>query len=98
MFSFDHRLLNLEVIGTDQDATIYNSFSMDDPELKLLLCAHHLEKCDRHKLSQLHPREGASKKILADISGCQFRSINELGLADYSTIKDFHSNLNNAKE
>ena len=97
MCSFDHCLLNLLVIGTDQDAAIYNGFSMDNPELKLLLCVYHLEKCDRHKWSQLHPKKGASKKILADIYGCRYESFKELGLADFSMIKDFDSNLDNVK-
>ena len=56
MCSFDHRLQNLKVIGTDQDVAIYNGFSMGNPELKLLLCVYHLEQSDRHKLSQLHPK------------------------------------------
>ena len=46
MCSFNHRLQNLKVIGTDQDVAIYNGFSMDNPELKLLLCVYHLEKSD----------------------------------------------------
>ena len=62
MCSFHHRLLNLKVIGTDQDNAIYNGFPMDNTELELLLCVHFLEKCDRHKLSQLYSRRGASKK------------------------------------
>ena len=95
MCSFDHRLLHLKVIGTDQDATIYNGFSMDNPELKLLLCVYYLEKCDRHKLSQLYSKKG---KILADIYGCLYGSVKELRLADSSTIKDFASNLDNVKE
>ena len=42
MCSFDHRLLNLKVTGTDQDAAIYNDFFMVNSELKLLLCVYHL--------------------------------------------------------
>ena len=98
MCSFHHRLQNLKVIGTDQDNAIYNGFPMNNTELKLLLCVHFLEKCDRDKLSQLYPRKGASKKILADIYGSQYGSIKELGLADPTTIKDFDSNLDNVKE
>ena len=98
MCRFDHRLLNLKVIGTNQDAAIYNGFSKGNPELKLLLCVYHLEKCYRHKLSQLHPKKGASKKILADIYGCQYGTVKELGLADSLMIKDFDSNLDNVKE
>ena len=45
MRSLDHRLLNLKVIGTDQDAAIYNGFSMDNPQLKL-----HLKKGDSKKI------------------------------------------------
>ena len=77
MYSFDHRLLNLKVIGTDQDDAMYNGFSMGNPELKLLPCVYHLEKCDRHKLSQLHPKKEASKEILAKfmaVSTDQLRS------------------------
>ena len=77
---------------------MYNGFSMGNPELKLLLCVYHLEKCDRHKLSQLHSKKGASKEILAEVYGCQYGSVEELGLADSSTIKDFDSNLDNVKE
>ena len=36
MYSFDHRLQNLKVIGTDQDVAIYNGFSMDNPELAFM--------------------------------------------------------------
>ena len=43
MCSFDHHLLNLKVIGMDQDAAIYNVFSIDNPELNLLLCVYHLK-------------------------------------------------------
>ena len=98
MCSFDHRLQNLNVIGTDQDVAIYNGFSMDNPELKLLLCVYHLEKSDRHKLRQLHPKKGAANKIVADIYGCQCVSVKELGLADSTTTEDFDSNLANLKE
>ena len=98
MCSFDPRLQNLKVIGTDQDVAIYNGFSMGNPELKLLLCVYHLEKSDCHKLSQLHPKKGAANKILADIYGCQYGSVKELGLADSTTIEDFDSNLVNLKE
>ena len=63
MCSFDHRLQNLKVIGTDQDVAIYKGFSMDNPELKLFLCVYHLEKPDRHKLSQLHPKKGLQIKF-----------------------------------
>ena len=98
MCSFDHHLLNLKVIETDQDAAIYNGFSMDNPELKLFLCVYHLEKYDRHKLSQLHPKKEASKKILADIDGCQYGSVKELRLTDSSMMKDFNPNLDNVKE
>ena len=98
MCSFDHRLQNLKVIGTDQDIAIYHGFSMDNPELKLLLWVCHLEKSDRHKLSQLRPKKGAANKILADIYGCQYGSVKELGLADSTTIEDFDSNLANLKE
>ena len=98
MCSFNHRLQNLKVIGTNQDVAIYNGFSMDNPELKLLLCVYHLEKSDRHKLSQLHPKKGAANKILVDIYGYQYGSVKELGLADSTTIEDFDSNLANLKE
>ena len=56
------------------------------------------KKCDPQKLSQLHPKKGVSKKILADIYGCQYESFKELELADSSTIKDFDSNLDNVRE
>ena len=98
MYNFDHRLLILKVIGTDEDAFIYNGFSMDNLKLRLLLCVYHLDKCDRHKLSRLHSKKGAPKKILADIYGCQYGSVKELRLADSSTIKNFDSNLDNVKE
>ena len=64
----------------------------------MLLCVQLLEKCDRHKLSQLYPRKRASKKILADIYGSQYESVKDLGLADPAMIKDFDSNLDNVKE
>ena len=62
MCSFDHRLLNLKVIGTEQDAAIYNGFSMNNSELKLLLYAYHLDKCNCHKLSQFHENKGPQRK------------------------------------
>ena len=55
-------------------------------------------KCYRRQLSQLHPKKGASKKMLADIYDCQYGSVKELQLVDSSTIKDFDSNLDNFKE
>ena len=63
MCSFDHSLLNLKIIGMDQDAAIYNGFSMDNLKLKLLLCVYHSEKCDRHKCgSCCIQRNGPKKK------------------------------------
>ena len=46
----------------------------------------------------MHPKKGAANKILADIYGCQYGSVKELGLADSTTIEDFDSNLTNLKE
>ena len=98
MCSFDRRIQMLKVIGTDQDMAIYNGFSIDNPEIKLLLCVYHLEKSDRHKLSQLHPKKGATNKILADIYGCQYGSVKEIGLADSTTAEDLDSRLIALKE
>ena len=98
MCSFDRRIQMLKVIGTDQDMAIYNGFSIENPELKLLLCVYHLEKSDRHKLSQLRPKKGATNKILADIYGCQYGSVKEIGLADSTTAEDLDSRLIDLKE
>ena len=51
--------------------------------------------------SQIEPvasKKGVLNKILADIYGCQYGLVKELGLADSSTIKDFNSNLYHVKE
>ena len=58
MSSFDQRVQNLNVRGTDQDMAIYNDFAINNAELKLLICVYHLKKSDRHKLSKLNPKMG----------------------------------------
>lgn len=91
--SFNPSIKSLKVIGTDQEKAIFNGFSQEIENLKLLLCVFHLERTDKDKLKEFCKVSKDAKTILRDIYGCQYGSIREYGLADSINAKDFHDRL-----
>ena len=98
MSSFNMQIMSLKTIGTDMDRAIFNGFSRDILELKLLICALHLEKADKQKLGQFQAPKSSVQKILADIYGCQYGSVKEFGLADSTNAEEFRARLESLKE
>ena len=82
-------------IGTDQEMAIYNSFASQIPDLNLLLCVFHLQKSDERKI---FPQKGASRKIIADIYGCQYGDVRKYGLADSTDKEDLEARLRSLEE
>ena len=97
MCSYQPSIRMLKTIGTDLEKAIYNGFASQIKDLRLLLCVFHLQKSDKRKLLQLNPQKGASKKIIADIYGCQYGGIKEYGLADSENSTDFQNKLKELK-
>ena len=98
MCSFQSKIKNLKTISTDQEMAIYNGFASQIPDLNLLLCVFHLQKSDERKILQLNPQKGASRKIIADIYGCQYGGVREYGLADSTDKEDLEARLRSLEE
>ena len=98
MCSFQPKIKNLKTIGTDQEMAIYNGFASQIPDLNLLLCVFHLQKSDERKTLQLNPQKGGSRKINADIYGCQYGDVREYGLADSSDKEDLETRSRSLEE
>ena len=94
MCSFQSTIKNLKTIGTNQEMAIYNGFASQS----LLLCVFHLLKSDERKILQLNPQKGASRKIIANIYGCQYGGIVEYGLADSTDKEDLEARLRSMEE
>ena len=97
MCSFQPNIRNLNAIGTDQDIAIYRGFATQIPDLKLLLCAYHLQKNDAQKIRELVRQKGALKNIICDIYGRNYGGVKELGLVDSTDIDDFRIKLESLK-
>ena len=95
MCSFQSKIKNLKNIGTDQEMAIYNGFASQIPDLNLLLCVFHLQKSDERKI---FPQKGASRKIIADIYGCQYGDVRKYGLADSTDKEDLEARLRSLEE
>ena len=91
------KIKDLNVIGSDQEMAIYQGFSSQITDLKLLLCVYHLEKTDKQKITQLSLKNGTMKKIIADIYGCQYGSVKEFGLADSTYVNDLDGQVEELK-
>ena len=98
MCSFQSKIKNLKTIGNDQEMAIYNGFASQIPDLNLLLCVFYLQKSDERKFLQLNPRKGASRKIIADIYGCQYGGVREYGLTDSTNKEDLEARLRGLEE
>ena len=85
------------MVLTKRYIAIYQGFSSQITDLKLLLCVYHLEQADKRKIMQLSPKNGAMKKIIADVYKCQYGSIKEFGLADPSDVNDLDRRLEELK-
>ena len=97
MCSFQPNIRNLNAIGTDQDIAIYRGFATQIPDLKLLLCAYHLQKNDAQKIRELVRQKGALKNIICDIYGHTYGGVKELGLVDSTNMDDFQIKLESLK-
>ena len=97
MCSFQPNIRNLNAIGTDQDIAIYRGFATQIPDLKLLLCAYHLQKNDAQKIRELVRQKGGLRNIICDIYGRNYGGVKELGLVDSTDIDDFRIKLESLK-
>ena len=88
MTTLQPQIKDFNVIGTDQEMAIYQGFSSQITDLKLLLCVYHFEKADKRKIMQLNPKNGDMKKIIAGIYGCQCGTVKEFGLAGSADTSD----------
>ena len=52
----------------------------------------------REKTLQLNPQKGGSRKINADIYGCQYGDVREYGLADSSDKEDLETRSRSLEE
>ena len=77
---------------------IYNGFASQIPDLNLLLCVFHLQKSDERKILQLNSQKGVSKKIIADIYGCQYRGVRKYGWADSTDKEEIEATLRSLEE
>ena len=77
---------------------IYNGFASQTPDVNLLSCVFYLQKSDERKFLQLNPRKGASRKIIADIYGCQYGGVREYGLTDSTNKEDLEARLRGLEE
>ena len=97
MVSLDPEIIDLEKIGTDLDNAIYNGFSILAKNLGKLLCAFHLKRADKQKLSNLCKGkdfiQSDCKSIIHDIYGTKYGSVQEYGLADSLTKEEFNAKL-----
>ena len=98
MRSFQSKIKNLETIGNNQEIAIYNGFASQIPDLNLLSCVYYLQKSDERKFIQLNSRKGASRKIIADIYGCQYGGVKEYGLTDSTDKEDLEARLRGLEE
>ena len=57
-----------------------------------------MQKSDERKILQLNPQKGASRKIIADIYGCQYRGVSENGLVDSTDKEDLEARLRSLEE
>ena len=73
-----------------QEVAVYQGFSSQITDLILLLSVYHLEKADKTKILQQSPKNGAMKKMIADIYGYQYGFVKEFGLVDFSDASDLH--------
>ena len=67
---------------------IYRGFAAQIPDLKLLLCAYHLQRNDALKIRELVCQKGALKNIIGEIYGHNYGGVKELGLVDSTDIDD----------
>ena len=56
------------------------------------------KKSGERKILQLNPQKGASRKIIADIYGCQYGGVREYGLADSTDKEDLEARLRSLEE
>ena len=100
MCTFEPPIRSLKSIGTDLERTIFNGCASQITDLRLFLCALHLQKSDKRKLQQLVPKKGsvAIDQILRDIYGCQYGSIEEYGLADSKDPSDLNERIEKLKD
>ena len=98
MCTFEPPIRSLKSIGTDLARAIFNGFASQITDLRLFLCALHLQKSDKRKLQQLVPKKGsdAINQILRDIYGCQYGSI-MCGLADSKDPNDLNERIEKLK-
>ena len=97
MCSFQPNIRNLNAIGTDQDMAIYRRFAAQMLDLKLLLCAYHLQKNDTQKIRELVRQKGELNNVICDIHGRKYEVVKELGLVDSTDIDDFRIKLKSLK-
>ena len=57
MCTFEPSIRSLKSIGTDLERAIFNGFASQITDLRLFLCALHLQKSDKRKLQQLVPKK-----------------------------------------
>ena len=95
MCTFQPEIKDLKIIGTDLEKAIFNGFSSQISDLRLLLCTLHLLKNDKKKLSDMSPVNGTKsiQKILNDIYGLRCGPLKELGLADSKDADDLNERL-----
>ena len=99
MCTFEPSIRLLKSIGTDLERATFNGFASQITDLKLFLCALHLQKSDKRKLQQLVPKKGseAINQILRDIYSCQYGSIKKYGLADSKDPNDLNERIEKLK-
>ena len=94
MCTYNPQIRGLRIIGTDLDKAIFNGFSSQIPDLRLLLCFF------TYLLSDLHPPKGSQSinTILGDIYGLRYGPNKELGLADAKDSNDLNERLDRVRE
>ena len=99
MRHFEPSIRPLKSIGTYLERAIFNGFASQITDLRLFLCALHLQKSDKRKFQQLVPKTAseAITQILRDIYGCQYGSIKEYGLTDSKDPNDLNERIEKSK-
>ena len=97
MCSFQQNIKNLNAIGIDQAMTIYRGFATQAPDLKLLLCAYHLQKKMMHRKYGSLFVKNEYLKISFNICGRNYGGMKELGIVDSTDIDDFRIKLESLK-
>ena len=76
---------------------IYRGFASQIPDLKLLLCAYHLQRNDALNIREFVCQKGALKNIIGEIYGRNCGGVKELRLVDSTDIDDLRIKLEGLK-